>query len=279
VKKHLVTVHTLAVLPLQDVEREWLNYRKRGIGPENVAELIRFATDPAQLEEEWGGEIMAASSHAMRALAQMKAKDALAPLLDFVGRCYDESCDDVADEMRIVLGRFGPMALPELEVYLADPSKLSGPRGVVADALTELAVDDPSQRAGCVAILGRQLQQTFEKERDRELTSILVDCLIFLEAGEAAPLVQRVYEAGMVDEESSGTWEDAQVALGLKEADEEYDEYEDSDDGEYWQRPSTPGWAEPAPPSWAAPGVYHGKTPKERAQERAKARKKQKRKK
>jgi hypothetical protein len=81
VKKLPVTVHTLATLPLQEVQRDWLNYRKRGILPEHVGELIRIAIDPAQFENEWNSEEMAAATHALRALAQMKAMEAIGPLL------------------------------------------------------------------------------------------------------------------------------------------------------------------------------------------------------
>jgi hypothetical protein len=285
VKKSLVTVHTLAVLPLQDVSRAWLNYRKRGIGPEHTGELIRIATDSAQFDDEWNSEEMAAATHAMRALAQMKATEAVGPLLQFVGRCYLENCDDVANELRVVLGRFGPGALPQLESYLADTSEDSGPRGVAVDAISELADHDPSQRDACVAILTRQLERTFEKERDKELNSILVDCLLYLEAVEAAPLIQRVYESGQIDEDIAGDWTDAQVVLGLIEDDEEDDD-EDEDDGDWqgypgsrWENPEAPRWNEPAAPTWSDPGAIPNKSPKQRAEERAKARKKQKRKK
>jgi hypothetical protein len=290
VKKPPVTVHTLALLPLQDVFRDWLNYRKRGIGPEHVGDLIRIATDPAQFEDEWDSKAMLAASHAMRALAQMKAKEAVGPLIQFIGRCYDEDCSSVADELRAVLGRFGPEALPELEAHLANGSEDTGPRGVVADAIAELGDYDPSQRDACIAILNRQLERTFEKEHDREMTSILVDCLLALEATETSALIQRIYESGQIDEEIAGDWEEAQVALGLREDDEEdyeedyEDDVEEDDDwdgspGPAWGDESDPGRHEPTSPSWSDPGAYRGKTPKERAQERAKARKKQKKKK
>jgi hypothetical protein len=287
VSKIPVTVHTLATLPLKEVQRDWLNYRKRGIGPEHVADLIRIATDPAQFENEWDSEEMAAASHAMRALAQMKAMEAVGPLIQFIGRCYDEDCDMVADELRGVLGRFGPAALPELEKYLADTSEEAGPRGVVADAIAELADRDPSQRDACIAILTRQLESALEKERDPDLNSILIDCLLDLEAAQAAPVIQRAYESGQYDEEITGDWEDAQIALGLKEPPEE-DEYEEDEEdyeggfpGPRWEDEPPPAWGErePTPPAWGEPGSYQGKTPKERAEERAKARRKQKKKK
>ncbi len=284
-KKSPVTVHTLAVLPMQDVSRAWLNYRRHGIGTEHICELIRIATDPVQFDEEWDSKAMAAATHAMRALAQMTAMEAVGPLLQFISRCHEENCHAVANELCVVLGRFGPGALPQLESYLADTSNKSGPRGVVVDAIAELAEHDPSQRDACVAILTRQLERTFEKERDKELNSFLVDCLLDLEAVEAAPLIQRVYESGQINEEIAGDWTDAQVALGLIEDDEEDDE-EDEDEGDWQGYPGSSGenpeearWNEPAAPSWSDPGAYQGKTPKERAQERAKARKKQKRKK
>jgi HEAT repeat protein len=275
----------LAVLPLQLVVRDWLNYRKRGIGPEDVGELIRIATDPAQFEAEWDDEVMTAARHAMRALAQMKTKEAIAPLLQFIGLCFDEDCDWLADDLRVVLGRFGPVALPELKAYLSNVSANTGLRAVVADAISELGDHDPSQRADCVAILARQLEHTFEKEQDIEMNSILVDCLLSLEATESAPLIERVYQSGKIDEEIAGDLEDAQVAIGLKEEEDE-DEDEGEDDGDWvddpgpdWQCQQQTGWIQPAAPSWSDPGAYQGKTPKERALERAKARKKHNRKK
>jgi hypothetical protein len=278
VKKLPLTVHTLATLPLKDVHVDWLNYRKRGIGPEHAADLIRMAVDPAQFEEEWDSEVMAAATHAMRALAQMKALEAVGPLLEFIGRCYDEDCDAVADELRVVLGRFGPAALPQLDSYLEDVSHRTGARGVVADAIAEMPEREPSQRDACIAVLTRQLERTFEKEHDVEMNSILVDCLLALEASEAAPLIERVYESGQFDEEIAGDWEDAQVTLGLKEEEEEEFNEEQEDDG-YWSEPLGAAGDAGASSAWDDPDTYQGKTPKQRAEERAKARKKQKRKK
>jgi hypothetical protein len=53
-------------------------------------------------------------------------------------------------------------------------------------------------------------------ESDQELNSALVSDLVDLQAVEAAPLIEQVFEADAVDEMFAGTWPAVQVELGLK---------------------------------------------------------------
>jgi hypothetical protein len=273
VKLHSVTVKSLAGLTLQSVHADWLNYQKRGIGPEHVPELIRIATDPAQLQDDWYGELSVAARHAVRALAQLRAMEAVGPLLAFVGVCNDSDWDPMAEELSEALSRFGPAVLPELEVYLANPAHGRDPRVVVADAITNLAMEYPEQRDTCVALLSRQLERSAYQEHDRRLNGMLIDCLLDLEAVEAAPLMEKLFAAGQVDEEIISGWEEAEAIL--KGTWEEPDDEPDDDDEPRFDYPDR-GWSER---HWGEQPAPSGKSPKERAQERAKARKKQKKKK
>ena len=52
-------------------------------------------------------------------------------------------------------------------------------------------------------------------ENDSEINEYLVASLVELHATEAAPLMERAFAAGSVEEDLMGDWEDVQVELGL----------------------------------------------------------------
>ena len=55
---------------------------------------------------------------------------------------------------------------------------------------------------------------------DPEVNGFLVPSLVELKAIEAAPLIERAFAARCVDRMIMGDWEDVQVGLGLKSAEE-----------------------------------------------------------
>ncbi len=204
---------------------DWPNYLELGFTPEHIPDLIRMATDkelnkadPESLEV-WG------PVHAWRALGQLRAVNALEPLLHLlVERVRD---DWAIDELPQVYGLIGAAAIPTIEAYLADKSHQEA-TGLIAESLEIMTKLHPEDKPEAVAALIRLLEN-FE-ENDDELNGALISSLVDLKVLEALPLIERAFAANRVDEFMTGDWDNVQVELGLKEAPPErpifYDPFE-----------------------------------------------------
>jgi hypothetical protein len=76
---------------------------------EHIPDLIRMACDPALYDCDGTGLENWAPIHAWRALAQLRAAEAVSPLLEFTKRDIDD--DAIAQELPTVFGMIGPAAI------------------------------------------------------------------------------------------------------------------------------------------------------------------------
>ena len=205
------------LLELGDCWNEpWMDYTELGIGPEHVPELIRLALDEELYLVGSDSDLSWAGVHAWRALAQLRAAEAAEPLTRVL-RYIDEYDDDCAsEELPEVFGRIGPAAIPVLADYAADPDNPLFARVAAAQGLVEIGAQHPDVCPDCVAALTGLLEGF--AEHDLTLNAFLIAYLMDLDAVEAAPLIERAFEAGRVDVMVVGDWGDVQVDLGLEEA-------------------------------------------------------------
>lgn len=195
---------------------EWPDYRELGMGPEQIPALIRMATDEelnlaaAESTEVW------APLHAWRALGQLRAVEAVEPLLELFERLEED--DWVHEELPVVFGLIGSTALPALAAYLADLSHTDSSRISAIASIEEIGKRWPDARGEALAMLEERLERFEENEPD--VNAFLVEALVELGAKEAAPLIERAFAEGYVDPIVMGDWEDVQVELGLKSAEE-----------------------------------------------------------
>ncbi len=204
-----------------EVSDQWPDYLALGLGPEHIPELIRMATDTELhnlKEEDYDENDLSfwAPVHAIRALGQLHAEEAIEPLLPL----FEGSRDDefMAEDLAKVYGMIGPASIPALARYLGDTSRDENSRGYVADALQEIGTSYPEARSESIAALTHQLE-SFE-ENDYDLNAFLISNLIQLKAVEAAPVIERALAADRVEEFLTGDWDYVQVRLGLKEPEE-----------------------------------------------------------
>lgn len=141
----------------------------------------------------------------------MRAEAAIEPLLDVLSA--NEGDDWLREELPEVYRMIGPVAIPALARYLADDAHELFTRVTAAKALERIAEAHPEARDACVAALALQLEQFADNEP--EINGFLVSYLVDLKAVEAAPLMQRAFEAGKVDLLILGDWDDVRVELGL----------------------------------------------------------------
>lgn len=203
-----------ALLTRGDVRHEpvgWPDYLATyGFGATHVPELIRMATDPT-LNQGTDAEAWA-PVHAWRALGQLRATEAIEPLIPLFDLIES---DDYVPEVAEVLAMIGPAGFPPLVRHLADTSRPLYSRTLAIEAIAKLGARYPSLREDAVATLTGYLER-FDSQ-DAELNAFLVHGLIDLAATEpdAVAVMEAAHAAGSVDEMLCGDWEDVQVELRL----------------------------------------------------------------
>lgn len=199
----------------RDLDRQhpdWVNYSQQfGLTEADILELIRMAIDPeinnldSERIEVW------ASVHAWRALGQLKATAAIEPLISLFGR---EEDDWLLIDMPKVFSLIGEAAIAPLTECLEDSDREHQARVLASDCLTRIALDHPDLRDACTQPIVRLLEQYETISED--LTTMLINSVLDLKMASAAPLLEKVFAAGKVDEFVVGTWASVQVDLGLK---------------------------------------------------------------
>jgi len=189
----------------------WLDYRRLGLGPDEVPDLIRLATDTSHNRSGSDSAAVWARRHAMRALGQLRAEAAIEPLLRVL---TDDGDDDwVHEELPDVFGLIGPAAIPALTAYLAGASHELFRRVTAAISLDRIGVTHSEARADCVAALTQHIDQ--QDGHDAVLNAFIISALIELRAMEAAPRIKAAFERGVVDVSVIGDWDSVRLALGL----------------------------------------------------------------
>lgn len=217
-----------------DANREWPDYLALGLGPEHIPDLIRLAAswrgpyagigdegddneDDSILGDDEGDDdpnpAWAAPIHAWRALAQLRAADAVEPLLGMLHEAEQQEDDWAMEELPDVFGMIGPVAIPALEVFLADESRSEWARVTASASLMEIAQNHPEARPQSVAALNRQLESLEEEALD--LNSFMVSHLVKLKAVEAAPAIRAAFKADVQGDYVAGDWEAVRKSLGL----------------------------------------------------------------
>ena len=192
----------------------WPDYvQEFGLTPDHAPDLIRLMTAKIYWEEEDSDEDgVWAPCHAWRALAQLKATEAVVPLLDLFEE-YDDD-DYLNEETPEVLGAIGAEVLPIIEPYLQREDYSMWGKNAIVLGVLKLAETYPEDQLTCIDIMLRQLEGF--QNNDSGVNGWIVDGLVKFKVMDAVPLIERVYKEGDIDEMCAGTWPKVQVRLGLK---------------------------------------------------------------
>ena len=93
-------------------------------------------------------------------LGQLRAVEAVQPLLDVQDELDELDDDWYLEEFHHVFGLIGPPAIEPLAAYLSDESHREFPRGKAANGLREIVRHFPETRERVVAILTAELAQS-----------------------------------------------------------------------------------------------------------------------
>jgi len=189
-------------------------YLTKGLGPEHIPELIRMAQDDDLHMADSDNPEVWAPVHAWRALGQLRAEAAIEPLLGLLHRIDDFDDDWIANDMPEVLSEIGPAAIAPTAAYLSDIANPLWARVTAIEILQKIAERYPDEREACIRALMAQLEHY--QEQNIDINSFLVDALTDLKAVEAAALIKRAFDAGVVDETIRGGWREVRIDLGLK---------------------------------------------------------------
>lgn len=192
---------------------DWQDYRQFGLAAEHVPELIRLACD----RERWAEDTEVAATwgpvHAWRALGQLQAESAVAPLLQVLQEEELNDSDWGLTDIPNALAKIGMPAIPTLAAFLADPAVGPWSRSEAAGSLRSIARDHPGERDRIVALLTQELERF--ADNPEELNANLVSSLCSLKATECIDLIERAMAAGRVEEDFTGNWDWVRYDMGL----------------------------------------------------------------
>ena len=178
---------------------------------EEIPALIALATK--WVDEPPEKAVVYAPVHAWRALGQLRAVEAVQPLLDVQDELSRIGDDWYLEEFPHVFGLVGQPAIQPLAAYLADESRREFPRSAAASGLREIARHYPEWRAEVVTILTAELGR--HRSDCGVLNGLLVADLLDLGAVESAEAIERAFAADIIDPTVAGDWEDVRAELGV----------------------------------------------------------------
>ena len=211
------------LLTLGDVrEQPRYDYLSLGLHPEDVPALIAMAGDDALWRADGDDVEVWASVHAWRALGDLRAEEAIGPLVALLSRPDPDDYDDwISSDFPEIFAKIGPAAIPALAAYLRAPGHNHWARITAAASLSHIALAAPEVRHTAVAALRETIDDTVSRRRptnenEQILNGFVIAELITLGAAEAAPSIEAAFAADRVDETISGDLEDVEIALGLR---------------------------------------------------------------
>lgn len=124
------------------------NYQSLGIGPQHIPLLIDITRHGPDF---WGPEVSDEEyyvpMHAWRALAQMKAEEAVPALIDTLDWVDGGGGDLIQEELPQLFASFGKTPIPGLSAYLLDPEKDQWGRIAAGEGLFGVAQKHPKSQS------------------------------------------------------------------------------------------------------------------------------------
>jgi len=209
-------------------EHNWPDYpAKFGFTREHIPELIRLAEDTdlrfgeVTLEEDdylnqqddddlprWSAQI-----HAWRALAQLKAEEAIPNLIGLLYQAEEYDDDWASDDLIKAFVKIGPACIPALAAYLQDLGNTSYPRNNAIEAVSDIVEAFPETREEGIAAIIPALKN--HKQNDDGTNGFLIYALAEFKATEHIDLIKEVFDTDNVDLIIMGDFEDVQIEMGL----------------------------------------------------------------
>ena len=195
-------------------ETEWPNYLSLGFTEEHIPELIKMAIDEglhwtvSESLEVW------APVHAWRTLGQLRAEQAIEPLLALFDFADDFDDDWAPLELPTVYAMIGTRAIPALLKYLSDNAVDSDSCITAIDCLNEIGKTHADAKSECIQAFRTQLR--LYKFNHPTLNAFLISGLVNLEAVDQLPLIRKAFNKKRVDLSILGDLEEIEVLFGVR---------------------------------------------------------------
>jgi hypothetical protein len=200
---------------------EWEDYLTLGFTEEHVDELIQMALDN---HLHWSSDEneQFAPVHAWRALGQLRAAEAVYPLLSLFDMIEELDDDYIDNELHIVFSMIGAPAIGPLTEYALDDDVLHTPWARISAviALGEIGIRHTDVRERVIQELRmllisqlRSISMNLVEQGDDILNGFLIDALAELRAVEALPEIRLAFEADVVDEMACGSLEEVEKKI------------------------------------------------------------------
>lgn len=207
-----------------DLIQDWSSYLTLSITSKHIDELAKLAIDRSILESE--EEAGWASIHAWRTLGVLSVEEAVPPLVAVLQQLSGDEpevdldeipdFDWVSEELPLVFGHIGRLALPALQDCLVDAHASNRTRENVVVSIAEIGRAHKEARLDCIAILTEQLEKF--KDNTPDFNGFLVMVLVgTLKAVESAATIEQAFLADRMTLDLIQNWDEAQIFLGLKE--------------------------------------------------------------
>lgn len=186
------------------------------LGPEHIPELIdlaRFWVEREDWPEDDTDIAIYAPVHAWRALGQLRAAEAVEPLLAMMNAMDELNDVWYLEEFPDVFALIGPPAFARAADYLDNPENFLFPRICAAHMLSKIADRHPEQRDDAVSRFEGLLKNC--PHNDSTLNAFLVSYLMNLKATESAEVIERAFAGRCVDEATVGGWGKVREELGV----------------------------------------------------------------
>ncbi len=192
----------------------WDDYLALGLHSEHIPELIRMAVDQELSKAKSDRPEVWAAVHAWRALAQLRATEAIAPLIGELHKIDDEHDDWITQEFPDVFAMIGPSAITALSAYLADSGNPLFARICAANSLEKIGKAHPGHWDECIDILTAQLRRF--AQNDPTLNGFLIVNLVELKALQSLECMREAFNQDCVDISVMGDMEDVEIDLGVR---------------------------------------------------------------
>ncbi|CAK0761686.1 putative SEC-C motif-containing protein [Gammaproteobacteria bacterium] len=195
-------------------------YAQLSIGPEHIPELIIMATDEDLLWGDGGSAEVYAPGHACQMLLQLRASEALEPLMLALFPLADDddsgNSEWLFEEVTTLFAELANKAtLEQLKAYYVHQHDYPFRQEVCIECLQQIATTQPDLRQGCINILVAQLERYAHS--DPEINASLANALCEIKAQETMPLIRRAYAADSIDPSLMGEVEQAEYYMGLRD--------------------------------------------------------------
>lgn len=206
---------------------EWPNYEELGITAEHIPELIHLVTDEGFYNIDHdallyceSGLLEYAPIHAIRILGKFRVEAAIEPLISLLSKLDKFDSDNevlfiLDEELKNVLSLIGLPVIPALSTYIANDSHGLFPRITAMLTIKTIASVYPEHYQHCVTSLSQHLESF--RDNDPEFNGHIIWVLSDMNAIDCLPLMERAFQAGCVDEDVIGNYDDVLVKFGLKD--------------------------------------------------------------